>query len=521
MSQALKDCRTCNRRRIRCDRTLPACSKCVSRKLSCPGYEKQLKWVCGAVSKGPYRRDYSPDATEPSSKKASEYQGVEDTEQASIVTEWTTPDPATTPRSEENPFALSRRSLESPHLSQPGAVPLLDHFTQVVASQLVWYDDDTNPWRNLIVPLALDSPTLLTTILAMASGNIVSRLQGDHQHTRNILRSMQLHREQALRLLSKDFKILSNLKSTKSWQPPHSYWGKATLASVIILSYLEIHFPTSNVWRLHLKAAQEVFQAIEKPSIPDRLTTFLTEELYAATTWSLLTDYDFDASVGDHDRQMSHNFHTAQPQEPQEMVAMQYQDSGFAGFCIAIRRITRVERLSRQSRVHGALCINLETMMAQIDRMLLEARRCALESVRPERLWRTKSEHLDIRNLIDAIYHATSIYKIRALQSTTDEETVVASHRDRLFQSLLAFHDLESFAQDQTWPLFVAGTESIADVTRQSWIRRRFQRIMSCSCELDRPRVMRFLEAYWLQTDSENWIDYGRRQANQVKFLIL
>ncbi|KIW10124.1 hypothetical protein PV08_11084 [Exophiala spinifera] len=521
MPQALKDCRTCNRRRIRCDRTIPACSKCVSRKLSCPGYEKQLKWVCGAVSKGPYRKYYCHGEADVSLVKTSGYKRIENQEQASVASERATPDSPTTSRPGNYPFVVCRTNLENPQLSQSGAAFLLNHFTRVVANQLVWYDDDANPWRNLIVPLALDSPTLLTTILAIASGNIVSRTQGDNQHTGKIYRSMQFHREQALRLLSKDIRVMSNLTSTKSWQPSHSRWGDATLASVILLSYLEIHFPTSGVWRLHLKAARQVILAIEKPSISDRTTIFLTEELFAATTWALLTDYDFDASVSGYDLHISHDNHAPQPQELQEMVAIPYQDSGFAGFCLAIQQITRMERILRQSRVHGVPYMDTETILAQIDRMLSEARRCALGSAKPERLRCTKSEHLDVRNLIDAIYHATSVYKLRALQCTTNAESTLNYHRNQLFRSLLAFHDLESFAQDQTWSLFVAGTESKGDVTRQVWIRRRFHRIMSCSCELDRPRVMRFLEAYWLQTDSENWINYGRRQTDQVGFLIL
>ncbi|KIW39674.1 uncharacterized protein PV06_08266 [Exophiala oligosperma] len=515
------DCRTCNRRRIRCDRTIPACWKCVSRRLSCPGYEKQLKWVCGAVSKGPYRRYYRPEEADVNLGEASGDQHVEDQRQARRITEWMTHDPSSTPWTEVYPLALFRTSLVEAQLSQPEVATLLNHFTEVVANQLVWYDDDANPWRKLIVPLALDSPTLLTTILAIACGNIVSRMRSDHHHTGSFFRSTQLHREKALRLLSKDFQTMSNLISTESWMPSHSHWGKATLASVIILSYLEIHFPTSGVWRLHLEAARQVIQAIQKPSISDRTTTFLAEELFATTTWALLTDYDADTSVSDQDLHISLDKDGPQPRQPEEMVTMPCQDSGFAGFCLVIRQITQTERLFQQSRIHGVPYIDTETRLVQIGRMLSEARRCALGSVRLEHLRRSKSEHLDASNLIDALYHSTSVYKFRALQFTSNEGSTVVSHRDQLFKSLQTFHDPESFAQDQTWPLFVAGTESKGDVTRQRWIRDRFQLIMSCSCELDRPRVMRFLESYWLQTDSENWVDYGRRQANQDRFLIL
>ncbi|PVH85792.1 hypothetical protein DL98DRAFT_37482 [Cadophora sp. DSE1049] len=43
-AKAAKDCRVCNRRRIKCDRSLPCCKKCTSRDLACPGYGVILNW---------------------------------------------------------------------------------------------------------------------------------------------------------------------------------------------------------------------------------------------------------------------------------------------------------------------------------------------------------------------------------------------------------------------------------------------------------------------------------------------
>jgi hypothetical protein len=51
-------CHTCRKRRIRCDQTKPACLKCQSKNLTCPGYTKQkpLVWLAGGGKQNEYIR---------------------------------------------------------------------------------------------------------------------------------------------------------------------------------------------------------------------------------------------------------------------------------------------------------------------------------------------------------------------------------------------------------------------------------------------------------------------------------
>ncbi|KAH7364924.1 fungal-specific transcription factor domain-containing protein [Rhexocercosporidium sp. MPI-PUGE-AT-0058] len=512
MPQAIKDCRTCNRRRIRCDRAFPACSKCVSRKLSCPGYEKPLRWINGAVSKGPYRQDFQPRGPDLDIQTTSHKQSVENQDDRTTRTNYLWPNSQSTPRLEFSVLADFRTPFVEYQNFQAEAISLLKHFTEVIANQLAWYDDDANPWRNLIVPLAFSSRTLFTAILAMSAGNILSRMENSYIHTSIHFQSMQFHRHNALNLLSKDFQDIRSFSATP-WLPSHSQLGKATLASVIVLSYLEIHFPTSGVWRLHLNGAREVLRAVQKPPVCDRTMSFLVEELSAATTWPLLTNYNLDMPTSNDDVELQDLLGT---------VNVPDQASGFSGFCLALRLITLTERLSQQSKSDGISCVDTEAAFAEIDQTLSQAWSSTLKTVRPERLWHSKLEGRDVKYLIDAYYHATAVYKFQALRRTTKDGYSIESHRFQLLQSLLAFHDLESFAQDQAWPLFIAGTESKGDAVSQDWISCRFRRIIHCSCALDRPRVMSFLEQFWSQTDHESWIDYGRQRASDLaSFLIL
>jgi len=439
-------------------------------------------------------------------------ESVEKPEERTADSKWLWPNSHSTPRPEFSPLTDFATPFVEHQVFQPEAIALFKHFTDVIANQLAWYDDDANPWRNLIVPLAYSSRTLFAAILAMSSGNILSRMENNHDCTSLHFRSMQFHRENALKLLSKDFRDIRSL-SAMPWLPSHSQLGKATLASVMILSYLEIHFPTSGAWRLHLNGARQVIRAVQKPPVHDRTMTFLVEELFAATTWPLLTDYNLDVSIINDNVELQGLLGTATCPD---------QASGFAGFCLALRRITLTERLSQRSKSDGVLHIDTEAAFAKIDQTLSQARSCALKMVRPERLRHSKFEGQDAKHLIDAYYHATAVYKFRALRCTATNGYSIDSHRLQLLKSLLAFRNLESFAQDQAWPLFVAGTESKGDAVSQDWIRCRFQRIIRCSCALDRPRVISFLEAFWAQKEHESWIDFGRQRVNDLaSFLIL
>jgi hypothetical protein len=49
---------------------------------------------------------------------------------------------------------------------------LLHHYDHVVASNMAWADCHENPWRHIIIPLALESPPLLNAILGFAAKHI-------------------------------------------------------------------------------------------------------------------------------------------------------------------------------------------------------------------------------------------------------------------------------------------------------------------------------------------------------------
>lgn len=50
-----KACHNCRRKRLKCDRNVPTCLKCVQRGHECLGYQNLFRWGQGLASRGKFR----------------------------------------------------------------------------------------------------------------------------------------------------------------------------------------------------------------------------------------------------------------------------------------------------------------------------------------------------------------------------------------------------------------------------------------------------------------------------------
>ncbi|KAJ6000336.1 hypothetical protein N7481_000745, partial [Penicillium waksmanii] len=55
-----RGCWTCKKKRIQCDEARPGCQKCITRGLTCEGYEIRLRWGAGIASRGRYNGAEKP-----------------------------------------------------------------------------------------------------------------------------------------------------------------------------------------------------------------------------------------------------------------------------------------------------------------------------------------------------------------------------------------------------------------------------------------------------------------------------
>ena len=241
------DCRVCNRRRIKCDRRLPACGKCEKRGLTCTGYGLLLKWDQGVASRGKLKGQSLPIKAEDISTSTSHPVEVS---KSSIVR---------IPRSGDQvqeiapSFSLQMNTIPQQlltlQLQKSDERHLLHHYDHIVASNMAWVDCHENPWRHIIIPLALESPPLLNAILAFAAKHINAvSMSGSKKSTAMMPISYpERFQQKAVKLLAreiqefaagKDFQASSNTSKDISRNR-----SNAILATMLVLCNVETVWP--------------------------------------------------------------------------------------------------------------------------------------------------------------------------------------------------------------------------------------------------------------------------------------
>lgn len=242
-----EDCRVCNRRRIKCDRRVPACGKCEKRGLTCSGYGVLLKWDQGVASRGSLKGkslpiktadtpvsvlhllevSNSPEAR--SSRSGDQFQGI------------------------TSPFSLEMRTVPKPllpfQLKRSDDRYLLHHYDHVVASNMAWADCHENPWRHIIIPLALESPPLLNAILAFAAKHMNAISLSASKKSTSIMPISLPDRfqQKAVKLLAEEIKEFAaerdSLDSFDMAQKVSRNRSNSILATMLVLCNVETVWP--------------------------------------------------------------------------------------------------------------------------------------------------------------------------------------------------------------------------------------------------------------------------------------
>jgi hypothetical protein len=206
-----------------------------------------LKWNQGVASRGNLKGKALP---------------VKRTE--NIVPSWNL---ASSPKLQEVPLnrsgAIPYRSIESssPEVS---TIPmplvfdqlqiteqrhLLYHYDHVVAPNMAWADCPENPWRHIIIPLALQSPPLLNAVLAFGAKHINAVAFANTGEGTSIVLAppSDKFQLQAMKLLAQEVRKFA----TKDISQPFSNVSKeasqnhrnALLATMLVLCNVETVWP--------------------------------------------------------------------------------------------------------------------------------------------------------------------------------------------------------------------------------------------------------------------------------------
>ncbi|CAG8416343.1 unnamed protein product [Penicillium salamii] len=486
---AAKDCPTCQRRRIKCDRGLPTCRKCGKRNLECPGYGLRLKWVQGVASRGNLRGRAIPASTSPPEGR------VRDSN--ALVTGSRPP--------VRFPSGIFSTPTSELGLSQARPVHesrLLSWFNERVAHRLAWVPQQ-NAWRHMILPMAESSETVMSSIMAIAAHDLATEYPPTDPGHGTFQQMSKNYQNKSLALLAQELNGLSISPATPLETSTTSAY---TLAAVIILCNNEFMKPQSAGWRVHLSAAREIILAAQgRPYRAHQLACieeFLMLEFYEASVWADLTTFQ--------------NYNDT-PRIPPTCA----ENAVFTDYIRIIDQITRLERLkSRPTPVEQPppKCGPIQDIHSQID-----AARDNMMQLSAALHFPSEDDKRGFELVIWMYYHATIIYSYQALGE--DAATYdISTSRDEILRwvPFLSVTRDGMFAQDLVWPLFTAGSELRGDPANQQVIRECFGNVMRISRILDRARVLAFLERWWREPAAyTSWIDMARKQSSDPQYDIL
>ncbi|KAG2411864.1 hypothetical protein HFD88_009420 [Aspergillus terreus] len=349
---------------------------------------------------------------------------------------------------------------------------LLRHFDSGVASKLAWVDGPSNPWRHIILPLSHVSPTVLSSVLAIAAQDLAYKYTPDHPYPRR-LRTVSFHYlGQALSSLRQQ---LGALRRTPGAAICPSQ-ARCLLASTLLLYNLELLTPEAARWQLHIQGARAIIQeAIRCPNSLEEADVFLFYEYYYACVFIGLTTFDpTDGTPNDiptHDR-----------------------ITIFSDFVRITHSVTQVERI-KFTTGSNPQTLQLEDVKEEIEvakqRTLHLSQAIQFSSPAAQR---------DFAHLTCMYYHASLIYSQRVLaDDVSSQEDSVQASREAILEHLENLTQRTNYAQDLVWPLFIAGTECRALPEKQELIERAMIDVMRVSGSLDRRRVLSFLQMFWRQ----------------------
>ncbi len=399
--------------------------------------------------------------------------------------------------------------IRQPHhstgiLQDPSTRELLHHYTNIVAPQMVWVDAIQNPFREIVIPLAIQSPALLMSILSVAAGDMWFRSGQTVDCSFDSSRLLDRYRGQTLSHLVDHLRIETGYGSNTPAVLADNDRASPILAA-FLLGSLGLKMNDFPAWRLHNRAAWSMLDHWTT-STPNTINPFsgikqfLLQEVYFCKVWESVTTF----------------------QASSDMCGASSLLNSEGPFIQYLRIISTLAGLERS---HNDTCeaLNVDLTLPTLVALLAEARE------RTEDYAKTITFHLPgarraFEHLVDLFHHAGILYGCHVLPDREDSTDVADSSRVALFQRLYRVTGTEIIAQDLTWPVFVAGTECQGKPENQRLIQEKMQEIMKMSGDLERPRLLAFLAELWLlqkQGSSMNWIKLARAYADRGEPILI
>jgi hypothetical protein len=474
-----KGCSTCHRRRIRCDQTLPSCVKCQRKGLTCPGYERRLRWAGAIAVRGRFRGIAEPGQLH---RAASHEDAVIDL-------------PRTARRKNVSAEQVSMWSDVAVEIERllPGALATADicemvqYYDDQIAGNMVWIDSPSNPYRRLVIPRAQSQPILLLSILAIASEHhTMSRKAASSILSKKAYEIVIAHitreLEHTVNMMSSSGAAVSLDLSTVEW----------VLASILVLSNYECVGSQSMLWCSHRLGARTLIQAVAiSQSESSELYQFLRAQFSA---------YDILASTTTHMHMDSEDIILPDANEPEALLS-EY-----------MKLIHEISTYTWQGETSNPPIPPASVLRTRFETV----RGLTMMSAAASTAIANGSSRFHFICLVDIYHIAALLFAYRTAYGMKPEDPAVQVLSNELMEKLDYFMTNIPLIQNLPWPVFIAGTESHGIEERQVLVSKWYRAIIERTGFNNYKEVELFLIEYWAgnETDwrrvAELWESQGR-----------
>ncbi|KAK3339673.1 fungal-specific transcription factor domain-containing protein [Lasiosphaeria hispida] len=295
-----KGCHNCRRRRLRCDKSYPACHKCSNSGEECLGYGAVLRWANAPAIRGKLA-GYAPftapapgtlsGPVQPTKEKIElpeEHEGTRGWEQTPLTPSAFLTDPLLN--------HLNRASRHYVH-----------HFNTSVCRDLVSIDQNSrNPFR-IMIPLISRFPYLEALVIATSAMHLATmhRYQGRSAHT-----------ELVDALAAKD-KAIRSLRAAISHSTPASQ--AMVLVAIVFFINLDLIDSGKGGWKAHITAAGSLIASLQHNDLDASLVPLADAIAADCLTYRILGstvnggEAMPDADISVLTRMQAHSYHCCPP----------------------------------------------------------------------------------------------------------------------------------------------------------------------------------------------------------------
>ncbi|RFU26383.1 hypothetical protein B7463_g9959, partial [Scytalidium lignicola] len=467
IQHATKDCYTCNRRRIRCDRSLPLCRKCSNRGLYCPGYWPRFRWTNAIAVRGRFRGLRSPMALE-------DDQFHHNNNAISFIQE------ASTESSREIDCQYSVFATLS-RLPEPVVNRLLLHYAHHITPIMVWLDSEKNEYRRLVIPLAEKQPVLRLSILAIAAAHLPRDSEIEADFSQSACQAAILMITQQIRfMIDKNFEVnhIHNENDERT--------AEGLLATMLTLSNYSLLGSALSHAQSHRHAARILVNTLTlKRASNDELFVFLRNQLSVYDILACTTLFNSE-----------HIRHAILPDLSQG-------DIFFGHFLTIIHRIT-IRSIPNQDYDLSSESSRMEELEDEFE----IACSSTLLLAGPVITSCKKIFKEDFIRLVQTYHHAGAIYACKRFHGSTMSEHE-KRHSLLLFTALEKLDNIDSFLHNLPWPIFIAGICSCLDPKRISVVSNLCSMLSSKTGFKHYANILIFLQELW-ESSHKNWVSLAR-----------